>query len=381
MTDGLDLPPITYLTTDSLSEGVGASQVLAYVTRLAERGARVHLHTMEKAAPDAEVADQLRRRGVDWQPHRFGRPGPAGGAWRMLRGATVVRRAELVHARSDLAAASALVARSRRFVWDVRALFADQRIALGSLRPRSAEERGLRLVERRAAQRSAAMITLSAAVIPELTRRHGPGVAPKTSVITTCVDLGRFTLVPAPPAGPLRLVLAGTLNAFYDVPAMLALADELCRRRPTQLQVVTPGPTAWDRDLAGAHSVRTAARPDAMPEVIAAGHVGLSACRVDAGVSLLAAMPTKIGEFLACGRPVVVSTGLGDAAELVRTHRCGAVLDGPGGASVQSAADELEELLGDEGTPARCRALAEAHFDLERAIDALVELYRRVAAQ
>src|SRR5687768_17448837 len=47
----MSMPPVTYLTTDSLAEGVGASQVLSYVERLADRGLEIVLHTFEKAAP------------------------------------------------------------------------------------------------------------------------------------------------------------------------------------------------------------------------------------------------------------------------------------------------------------------------------------------
>ena len=53
----MNLPPLTYLTFDSLAEGVGASQVLAYVERLADRGLDVRLHTFEKTAPAAGAGD------------------------------------------------------------------------------------------------------------------------------------------------------------------------------------------------------------------------------------------------------------------------------------------------------------------------------------
>jgi hypothetical protein len=101
----------------------------------------------------------------------------------------------------------------------------------------------------------------------------------------------------------------------------------------------------------------------------------LSVCRDDAGASLLAAMPTKIGEFLASGRPVIVNPGLVDAAGLLERHECGVVFGSAGHLRVGEVVDQLERLLADPATPERCRSLAEVHFNLDRGVDSLVGVY------
>jgi len=320
--------------------------------------------------------DRLAGAGVSWVPHPFGRPGGPGGAGRVARGARAVRGAPLVHARSDLPAASAVAARSPAWLWDVRSFWADQRIALGALRPGSAEERVLRRVERAAARRCGAIITLTRAAIPVLADRHGPDVAAKARVVTTCVDLERFALRPPPDPDPVRLLLSGTLNAFYDVPAMIGLARAVAALRPARLDVLAPGTTPWHAELEAAGAEIGRATFAEMPDRVAAHHAGLSICRLDAGISLAAAAPTKLGEFLACGRPVVVNRGLGDMAELVAAYDCGVTVDDVGPAALEAAAVELCRLLDDPGVGERCRALAEAHFDLDTAVASLVTAYR-----
>ena len=89
-------------------------------------------------------------------------------------------------------------------------------------------------------------------------------------------------------------------------------------------------------------------------------------------------MPTKIGEFLASGRPVVVNPGLLDAAEMVSSHDCGVVFGSSVSGRIEEVVDLLERQLGDPHTPDRCRTLAEAHFDLGRGLDQLVETYQMV---
>jgi hypothetical protein len=376
----MSLPPLTYLTFDSLAEGVGASQVLPYVEGLVRRGMQVTLHSFEKVPPTPELQARLAASDVRWAPHRFGRSGAAGGLSRVARGAVVLRGAELVHARSDLPAASALLARREAWLWDMRSFWADERIELGLLRAGSIEERVMRRVERGAAASAHRIVTLAEAAAPVLVERHGPAVRQKVRVVTTCVDLGRFPLQDPPPAEPVRLLLSGTLNSRYDVPVMVRLAEVLGRRRPVELEVLCPDPGRWEGVLRSAGATIGQAAPAEMPQRVGAVHAGLSVLRSSPGVASRASMPTKIGELLACGRPVVVSGGLGDMDALVRGFDCGVVLPGDSEEALDRAAGELERLVEDPGAPGRCRAAAEASFDLERGVEALLEAYDEISS-
>ena len=227
-----DLPTVTYLSMDPLTSTVGSSQVLAYVQRLARRGIDVDLVTFEHSV-DSALQTHLSDLGVKWRPQRFGRPGAVAGLGRVLRAARVIRGAALVHARSDMAAASTMLAGIDRWVWDVRSLWVDQKVASGVVRLGSPPEKAMRWVERRAARQCSAVLTLTESAIDELDRRYEGVVSPKARVVTTCTDLDRFFLSPFPEP-PLRVLLAGTLNRYYDLPMMLDLVAELRRRHPVE---------------------------------------------------------------------------------------------------------------------------------------------------
>jgi hypothetical protein len=184
-----DLPRLTYLSFDSVTEGVGASQVLPYVRGLARRGVQVALHTFEKTPPGKDLRFSLQDEGMTWTAHPFGASGARGGLSRVLRGARAVKGAALLHARSDLPAACALLSRAPTWVWDMRGFWADERVDLGVMRVGSAEERVMRAVERRSARSAATILTLAASAVPVLVERHGLAVASKVRVIPTCVDL------------------------------------------------------------------------------------------------------------------------------------------------------------------------------------------------
>ncbi|MBT4187415.1 MAG: hypothetical protein HOE14_09405, partial [Gemmatimonadales bacterium] len=98
---------VTYLSMDPLSSTVGSSQVLAYIERLAHRGIEIDLVTFEYAV-EPELTERLSGLGVTWRPLRFGLHGPVGGLGRVLRAAWAVRGSAVVHARSDMAAASVM---------------------------------------------------------------------------------------------------------------------------------------------------------------------------------------------------------------------------------------------------------------------------------
>jgi len=273
-----------------------------------------------------------------------------------------------------MAAAAAMLAGVDRWLWDVRSFWADQKVATGVFAAGSPQARIFRRIERAAACHSTRIVTLTASAVTELERRYGGSLSERATVVTTCVDRRRFTPVPPPATGPVRLLLAGTLNRYYDVPLMVEFVRAVGHRTAVELVVASPGETGWEDMLATVGATFTRVDPDEMPALVAGCHAGLSVCREDAGVSLLAAMPTKVGEFLAVGRPVVVNAGLADAASMVRERAAGVVLGE--GAGPEEAAGRLLELLADDETQRRAVGLAADHFDLDAGVDSLVDVYR-----
>lgn len=380
------MPPLTYLTVDSVVTGVGTSQVLPYVTRLAARGLPVTLHSFEPAHPPGELVDDLRRAGVDWHPHRFRGGGSRGGVGRVLAGAVAVRGRPLVHCRSTLPAASALLGRPGAWVWDRRDFWLDERIALGSVVPGSAQDHVLRRVEHAAAERADAVITLTAAAVGVLERRHPGFERQRATVVPTCVDLDRFAPAPFVPPDPIVVMFSGSFNERYDAPVASRLINHLRARAagPVAVRVLRPHgspDTPGVRALAAAGATVGAARFEDMPDELRATHVGFAILRRDLPTVTAGGAPTKIAEFLACGRPVVVSAGLGDYGELLPAHRAGVVLEGDTEADLDRAAGEVLALLADPATPERCRGLAERQFGLDHAVDLLMDVYRRASGE
>jgi hypothetical protein len=85
--------------------------------------------------------------------------------------------------------------------------------------------------------------------------------------------------------------------------------------------------------------------------------------------------PTKLGEYLAAGLPVIVNAGVGDTDTLVESTRVGVVV---GQFSLDEYArkwEEFSELSGDPDVRARCRATARQFLGLDIGIGRYREVY------
>jgi len=102
--------------------------------------------------------------------------------------------------------------------------------------------------------------------------------------------------------------------------------------------------------------------PNEVPENLAAADFAF--CFIKPGYSKLSSSPTKIGEFLASGLPVVCSAGIGDTDELLVKNRVGVLVETFGRRSYTHALRDLDELTADIGLRQRCRAVARQYFDL-----------------
>jgi glycosyltransferase involved in cell wall biosynthesis len=86
--------------------------------------------------------------------------------------------------------------------------------------------------------------------------------------------------------------------------------------------------------------------------------------------------PTKFGESLACGLPVVINSGIGDTEEIVRKERIGVVINEFSPRGYKKAAEELKILLSEKDELRyRCRSVAERYFSLDCGIGQYEQIY------
>jgi len=365
---------ITYLSVDSVQEGVGSSQITPLILGLAGKGKSVCLITFEKIRPPKELVEVFSRAGVVWIPKEFGKSGAIGGVVRLNSLRRSVPNSVILHGRSDVATAAAIWSGiDAPVLWDVRSLWSDQHLLIGTAGWNRMTARGARALENLAAKKSMAMSTLTAAVVPILEKRH-KRIPTIREVIPTCVQTSKF--LPSPmPVGQITCLLSGTFNNYYDINRTKQVLDEI--RKTVNLRTIwaRAGESPTEKLGVGEDLIVSVTHSE-MPKLVKESHFGIAICKQDNLDSLAAAAPTKIGEFLASGRPVIVSEGIGDLDQILPSTQTGVVLDFSD--SLQTVAQQISQLIQDPETPERCRELAMQHFDMDNSVDRYIEIYDKM---
>ena len=365
---------ITYLSVDSIQEGVGSSQITPLILGLAEKGKAVCLITFEKIMPPKELVDMFSEAGVVWIVKEFGKSGAIGGLLRLNVLRRSVPKSTVLHGRSDIATSAAILSGiNAPVLWDVRSLWSDQRFIIGTAGWNNLTAKAARALENLAARKSSAMTTLTAAVVPILQQRY-KRIPAIREVIPTCVQTSKF--LPSPmPQGEVTCLLSGTFNNYYDIAKMKQVIDEIRKNMDLRVIWARAGESPSER-LGVGEDVIISASHSGMPMLVQDSHFGIAICKQDNLDSLAAAVPTKVGEFLASGRPVIVSNGIGDLDHMLTSTRTGVVINHSD--SLQTIASQVRTLISDPKTPERCRELAMQHFDMEKSVDRYLEIYDRM---
>ena len=364
---------LTYITTDSIQEGVGSSQIIPLLKILSEAQLKVSLISYEKKAPPTNLIDELSHQGINWQIKDCKASSILDPFKRYRELMNSIPKSQVIHGRSDIPTLAGINSKIAPVLWDVRSLWADQRKFIEENRLRKTAASVFRLVEARSATGAAGLSTLTKRVVPILDERY-PNLTQIREVIPTCTDLNLF--IPRTYKGSsIQGLYSGTYNNFYDLELSKRFIDVLRSLAPLSITWARPEESSHSKLDGGEDSIISVSQ-NYMAGLIPNFDFGISICKSNAGVSLAAAVPTKIGEFLACGVPVVVNRGLGDCDDYIEQRGVGVVLNEVD--TIESQALKFMALLTDSETAKRCRAVAEEFFDIRKGAEKYLSLYDRI---
>lgn len=392
-----------YVSYDGAMEPLGQSQILPYLRGLARSGIGFVLLTFEKPADLARRHDVARLRselataGIHWIALRYHkRPSVPATAWDVARGAIVargiLRRAgvAVIHCRSYVATLIGLTARRgrpARLIFDMRGFWPEERVDGGLWPAGGILFRAAKRVERALLAKSDAIVVLTEqarTILGQAPYRRWIRPATPIEVVPCCVDVHKFPAAADRTRGGDEasrvIVYAGSVGTWYMLDRMLEFFAGIQAMDPRlRLLVLNRGEhdvikaAIAARRLDGV-AVRAAA-PVEVPGHLADAYAGIYFIRPV--FSKRGASPTKLGEYLAAGLPVVVNAGIGDADALVQRHRVGVVIDRLDADAYREKWKELTGLVdGDPALRSRCRQVARDHLGLDRGVTRYGRLYR-----
>jgi len=391
MTEGVRTLYVCYF---GLREPLVYTQVLPYLRELADGGVHVCLLTFE---PDlrkhwnsesiAEWKGRLARQGIQWYLMAYHRRPSlpvtlydiAAGAW---RAAAIARREQIniFHGRSHVGATIAMLARrlhGGRVIFDMRGFLAEEYIDSGRWKANGYVPKLVKSVERWLC-RSADGIVVLTLRLREMVSAEASARGRPIEVIPCCVDPSRFTASSVDReqvrhelgvSDRLVCVHSGSMGGTYDAASTAAFVEAARAADPRVFALVLtpsePAAIAGEFDRAGlsARDYRVLhSPPQDVPRYLAAADVGLALARP--GFARCATSPTKVGEYLAAGVPVLATAGIGDLDSRLERAGVGVLLPRLDRAAFTAAFAAVQALRADPDLGERCRHEARVHYDL-----------------
>jgi glycosyltransferase involved in cell wall biosynthesis len=404
---------ILYLTYDGLTSLIGQSQVWPYVNGLSAAGHRFDLITFEHKDRLERIGERVAREvgesTVTWHPCAFRSRPPILAKILDLREMIATSRRvaasdrfDVAHARSYPAADAALKLKRRSglpFIFDTRGFLIDQRRD-GNRWPRTnpfyrALYNRWKAKEADFIANADHIIVLAGAarrVIESWQSYRGQPI----TVIPCCIDYQAFMVRTAQTRAEARdrldigadatvLVYLGSVGTVYLLPEMLRFFDRVRRARPGA-KLLFIGEHSAEHLIATARAAGVTLGTDdirlqfaehgEVPFWLAAADLAL--CLITTQFSSRGVSPTKLGEYLACGLPVVVNDGVGDVAEIIGQLGAGAVLSTMSGDEMDGVVARLDEILAIDAHDLRERS-RKIH-DMPVALEKYRQVYDSIAA-
>ena len=395
----MPLTPTLYLTRNGLLDPLGQSQVMNYIKGLSQ-SYQITLITSEKPDDMANSQAMAQARadceafGINWRPKSFRRrPRLLAPAWSMFEmfwsALQAARRgdAQLIHARSYLPAAAAWAVHrltGTPFIFDMRALWPEELITAGRLQRGSIVHKVLTRLEKVCLRDAAAVVSLTDAAVGYLQDQYPTELqGQRVAVIPTCADLQRFKRLNKPPSECVYGCVGTVLSGWFLMDWLAALFHTVAQKDPeARFEVVTRDDAETVRaalDIDGKLGDRLSVFPSASESVHEAlQKQSTSVMFFTSGTSKLGSAPTRLGEALGCGVPVVANEGVGDVTDIIRRYNVGVIVNDGSEATMTTALDELAALRSDPDLPSRCRKAAEEVFSLEAGTDVYRKIYSKI---
>ena len=405
----MDVKKVLYITYDGLTDPLGQSQILPYLIGLSQYGYRFTILSFEKKdrfQNEKAIIDQLTAESnIDWVPLTFTTRPPLLSkfydAVRMKRSAVALYRKEgfdMVHCRSYVAADAGLYLKKKfgiKFFFDMRGFWADEKKD-GTWNVKNPlfnrVYKYYKTKEAQYLQHADYIISLTEAGKKEMSTWASFQKNVPVSVIPCCADMQHFSLTNNDQKkkarqnleiknGQLVLSYLGSVGTWYMLDEMLLFFKEVKKKyTDAKFLFITHTPRQMiDQHIAQLNLepkdfiITQAARKE-VPGLIKASDINISF--IKPVYSKISSSPTKLGEVLSMGIPVIVNVGVGDVEETVNNANAGYVLHDFKEEDFKKAVDAIPSLL--QKQPADIRKAVENVYSLERGIQLYRKSYQQV---
>lgn len=400
---------VLYISYDGLTDPLGQSQILPYLAGLSKYGYRFTILSFEKKQRLEKeyklIKDFTEANKIRWVPLSFTTKPPLLSklydAIRMRNKAIQLYKKEpfdMVHCRSYPAADVGLYLKKRfglKFLFDMRGFWADEKkdgswdlsnpIYKGVYRYYKSKEAAF-------LKHADQVIALTYSGKEEMQKWAAYNNTVPLDVIPCCADMDHFSLTDQAQKAAARLELElpskglvlsylGSVGTWYMLEEMLLFFKQTKKSYPdAKFLFITHSDPGQIRSVISSLElkqddviIREASRKE-VPFFLKASDVNLSF--IKPVYSKISSSPTKIGEVLSIGIPIIANSGVGDVKKIIDESGVGFVLNDFTEKEFEKAINAIPNLL--TKPPASIRAAIEDIYSLKNGIEKYRSGYQKL---
>jgi glycosyltransferase involved in cell wall biosynthesis len=367
---------VLYISYDGMTDPLGQSQVIPYLIGLSKHGYNITILSAEKPERYSQnkeiIKGLLNESKIGWYPVMYTKKPPVISTVidvfklrNAVKSLTKSNEFDIVHCRSYISplAGNIIVKRQKaKFIFDMRGFWADERVdgKIWNLKNPVLKfvYKYFKNKEKEYFQDSDAIISLTENGKKEiLSWSHMSVGANKITVIPCAADFSLFNIPTNEQRQNARekfgfnqddiiFCYLGSLGTWYMVEEMIKLFTLLISKEPkSKFLIISKDKIPEDllNGLLPNSIVQVSANRAEVPVFLASVDIGISF--IKPSYSKISSSPTKMGEMLAMGIPMIVNSGVGDVADIIKEVKGGYVINNFSDNEFLAAIDSIPHLL------------------------------------
>ena len=408
--DKEDCSNILYITYDGLLDPLGGSQILPYLHEIKREDTRVHILSFEKIYRSKTDINRmyldLKNKNILWTHLKFtSRLGSIGKIYDMIKMysagilISIISNINIIHARghtcADVASFIKKILRIQ-FIFDFRGFWVDEREEKGGgNRMKKLDNFIFKIYKKKEydlINHCDQLVILTEAMIPEIIN-IGINNIDKITVIPCCADYSHFRLINTEQRKLNRKTIGldgedlvigylGSVGKMYRADLFIKLFELSTEKYPNiRALIITQNTNEFERLVLASsnHNIYKKMKiisgsRDNVPILLSSIDILIALSNPTFAKKSMS--PTKIGEALACGIPVITNEGIGDVKSLINKTKSGLVLPDLSENSIKQARDSLYDLK--KSDPAFIREESMKFLGLEKGHLLYKKVYDRI---
>jgi glycosyltransferase involved in cell wall biosynthesis len=398
---------ILFISYDGMTDPLGQSQVLPYIIGLARQGYKFTILSCEKPERFEKnkniIFNLLSAEGIKWETVPFTTQPPIIAKYRdiafLRRKAIKLQREnkfDMVHCRSYIAADIGVMLKKKygiKYFFDMRGFWVDERVDGGLWNLKNpfykTAFKYYKYKEGKYIKNADYIISLTESGKKEIQQWKSYANSP-IGVIPCSADFNLFSqtsLVEKEQArkelkidsNALVISYLGSIGTWYMLEEMLDFYMELKKEyTDSKFLFITPEKPEFILEQVKRKGikedsivVRFAQRKD-VPVLTKASDINISF--IKPSYSKIASSPTKLGEVLAMGIPVICNSRVGDVKQIIEQTESGITVDDFTNESYKKIINRIPEILQKDAALIRMKAFL--YYDLNKAIEKYTSFYK-----